>query len=279
MSPGAAQGADVERLLARAGRLLTDGESRSAPLLADAAALRREAKRLRPRLEELVGRRYGRLPRIGIRRGLEACFAGPWSQYLTLGLGPTRCVRITSREAARPVLPTILAHELAHRFAFDESVTTLRAIELSARLGEEGDAMHARAVRLQLGQLALGAALAAASRSGEVEALERFLAGRARGRPAEPVRDVLATVRRAAAAGRGPGCVGVLYAEMPAAALDAAHASGARSAGPLPHPRFPIRSLASLFFAATAAADALSGRRQATLPVEAALRLWQAAET
>lgn len=275
---GSAPADEVERLLVRADRLLGDGEARMAPLLEDDAALRREALRLRPRLEELVGRRYGRLPHIGYRRGLEARLAGPWSQYLTLGLGPTRVVRMTNCEASRAALPTILGHELAHRYAFDESLTTLRGIELSARLAEEGDAMHARAVRLELGRLALGAALAAACRRGELSALERFLGARAASGAVERVSASLDGVRRSAATRRGPDCVLVLYAELPAAALEGARARGAAHAGPLPFPRFPVRGLQSVFLAATAAADALTGRRRARVPLEATLRLWEGPE-
>jgi len=269
---------EITRLLARAERLLRDGATRAAPELADDAALRREAARLAPRLEELVGRRYGRLPRIGYRRGLEARLAGPWSQYLTLGLGPTRIVRIASGPGARPVIPTILAHELAHRFAFDESVTTLRGIELSARLAEEGDALHARSVRLELGRLALGAALAATCRGAAPRPVEAFLE-RMTGAPGtERLAAGWEGMRRAAAAGQGPGCTLLLYAERPAGALEAARACGARHAAPMPLPRIPVRGAQSLFLALTARADAWTGRRDVSVPLDATLRLWEAAD-
>lgn len=267
----------VTRLLARAERLLRDGAALDAPALDDDAALRREALRLRPRLEELVGRRYGALPHIGYRSGLEARVAGPWSQYLTLGLGPTRIVRMTSWPSSRPVIPTILAHELAHRFAFDESVTTLRGIEVSARLAEEGDAMHARAVRLELGRVALGAALAAACRGDATRPVEAFLERMAGAAGTERLGALWQRTRRAAAAGQGPDCTLVLYAEMPAGALEAARACGTRHAAPMPFPRIPVRGAQSLFLALTARADAWTGRRRVCVPLDATLRLWEAA--
>lgn len=258
----------AERLLARCGAL-------RAPLLDDDEALRREAARLRPRVEALVGRPYGRLPRVRYRRGLGARIAGPWSQYLTLGFGASRRVRMTPVASSRPSIPTVLAHELAHRYAFDESLTTLRGLEVSARLAEEGDALHALSAPRELARLLVGAAMADALAADCRDEIERFLAER----PDDPA---LARSRahwaRLARAGRTrQDWATLVYAAAPGAALAAAQTGGRREAGPIPHPRFAIDSLPAAAVALYTAADAIAGRRRATVPVEALLRLWRSA--
>jgi hypothetical protein len=266
----------VTPLLARARRLLDAGLAIRAPSLEDDAALRREAERLRPVLEALVGVPYGRLPRIGYRRGIEARLAGPWSQYLTLGLGPTRIVRMTSQPASRGAIPTILAHELAHRYTFDESVTTLRGLEVSARVAEGGDALHARALRLELARLALGAAMAVALRTADGAAVDDFFAGADAGEPAlARPRAHWATVRLRLGRDRRPDVVTTVYAELPGAALARAEADGASESAPIPFPRFPVDSAQAFFTTATTAADALTGRRRARVALASTLRVWR----
>jgi len=268
----------IAALLLRAERLLGGAESIEAPLLKDAAALGREAERLRPELEALVGRPYGRLPRIGYRRGLEARLAGPWSQYLTLGFGPTRIVRMTSLATSRGAIPTILAHELAHRYSFDESVTTLRGLEVSARLAEAGDPLHARSVRAELARLAIGAAMAEALRGGTPAPMDAFFQTRKE-------RTFLARsarhwemVRGRAAGRRGPDLVTLIYADSPERALEEAIAAGEPLSPPIPYPRFPIDSVQAAFVAAYTTIDALLGRRRARVPLHSTLRLWNEAQ-
>jgi hypothetical protein len=275
--PSAAQSAAarIDALLARAASQLAAGEAIAAPILDDDAALRAEAERLRSELEALVGRPYGLLPRIRYRHGLEARLAGPWSQYLTLGIGATRNVRMTSWEVSRPAIPTILAHELAHRYSFDESVTTLRGLEVSARLGERGDALHARSARLELARLALGAAMAEVLRGGPAAAVEAFLEAHG-SRPALARAGAhWAAIRRRPAAGRGPDCVTLVYADVPCRALEAACAAGRRDSAPLPFPRFPVDSAQAALVLGYTAVDALLGRRTARVPLEATQRLWR----
>lgn len=260
--------------LGRAARLLEQAAGVRAPRLDDDAALRREAERLRPRLEELVGRPYGRLPEVRYRRGLGARIAGPWSQYLSLGHPATRRVRMTPLASSRAAIPTILAHELAHRYSLDESLTTLRGLEVSARLAEEGDPLHAASAPRELARLCLGAAMAEALPAGAGELLEGFLAAD----PGDPAlarsRTQWARLRSRAARRRQVDCVTTVYAAMPCAALEAAAADGAGIAGPLPHPRFPLDSLHALAVATSTAADALAGRRRAAVALDATLRLW-----
>lgn len=274
--PDAAQSAArIDALLARAASQLAAGEAIAAPILDDDGALRAEAERLRPELEALVGRPYGLLPRIRYRHGLEARLAGPWSQYLTLGVGATRNVRMTSWDVSRPAIPTILAHELAHRYSFDESVTTLRGLEVSARLGERGDAMHARGARLELARLALGAAMAEVLRGGPAAAVERFFEAHA-GRPALARAGAhWAAIRRRAAAGRGPDCVTLIYADAPCRALEAACAAARPQSAPIPFPRFPVDSAQAALVLGYTAVDALLGRRMAPVPLAATQRLWR----
>ncbi len=256
-------------LLARAERLADQAASLRLEPLEDDAALRVEAQRLRPVLEGLAGRRYGRLPRVGFRRGLEAWVAGPWSQYLTLGLGPTRLVRITAWDASRPVVPTLLAHELAHRFAFDESVTTLRALEASARLAEAGDARHALSVRLELARLALGAAMARALAAGEREPVDAFFA-RAGADAWMRSRGLWERLRE-----RGrPDWAITVYAALPCAALEEAAGEGALRSAPLAFPRFRVASASAAFCVLTTTVDAITRRRRARVPLDALQSLW-----
>lgn len=261
--------------LARAARLFERAAALSAPGLDDDTALRREAARLRPRVEALVGRPYGRLPGVRYRRGLGARIAGPWSQYLTFGAPWTRRVRMTPLAVSRPSIPTVLAHELAHRYGFDESLTTLRGLEVSARLAEEGDALHALSAPRELARLLFGAAMADALRAGAPDAIERFLAER-EGEPAL-ARSRIAWARLARRPGR-VDCVTQVYAAAPCEALEAAAAAGRAEAGPIPFPRFPLDSLQALAVTLYTAADALAGRRRGTVPVAATLRLWRSAE-
>lgn len=264
--------ARVRARLDRAERLLARSAAVVPPSLDHDAALLREAERLGPRVEALVGRPYGRLPQVRYRRGLGARIAGPWSQYLTLGHPRTRRVRMTPLPASRAAIPTILAHELAHRYSFDESLTTLRGLEVSARLALDGDALHAHAAPRELARLLLGAAMAEAVAAGEQAEVERFLAGRSR----DPA---LARVRAgwvrlgSRGAGRRIDCVSAVYSVLPCAALEAAEASCGAPAGPIPHPRFPIDSLQALAVAAYTGADALAGRRGDSVEVEATLAL------
>jgi len=268
----------IGSLLARARRAFEHGLAIPAPRLGDDAALCREAERLRPVLEAVAGRPYGRLPRIAYRRGLEARLAGPWSQYLTLGIPGTRVVRMTAWESSRSAIPTILAHELAHRYAFDESVTTLRGLETSARLAETGDALHGRAARLELGRLALGAAMAAAVRSGAAGAVDAWLAAAGDEPALARARAHWARARAVLGSGRRrPDAVATVYAELPCAALLEAEAQGGCSARPIAFPRFPLDSGQAVFAAAYTAVDALTGRRRAAVPLAATLRLWAAA--
>ena len=128
----AADPTPIRSRLHRAAVLLEQVGEAAPPLLDDDAALREEARRLRPVVEAVAGRSYGRLPHIAYRRSFEARLMGPWSQYLTLGIGASRVVRMTSWETSRPAIPTVLAHELSHRYGFDESLTTLtRALDTS----------------------------------------------------------------------------------------------------------------------------------------------------
>jgi len=261
--------ASVASLLARAERLADQAAGLRAEPIEDDAALRAEAQRLRPVLEGLAGRRYGRLPRVGFRRGLEAWMAGPWSQYLTLGLGPTRVVRITAWQSSRPILPTLLAHELAHRFAFDESVTTLRGLEASARLAEAGDRRHALSVRLELARVALGAAMAQALASGCPEPVEAFFV-RTHADAWVRSRAVWEALRRR---GRADWALTV-YAALPCAALEEAAGEGSLRSAPLAFPRFRVASPQAAFCAVTTTVDALTRRRRARVPLDALQSLW-----
>lgn len=259
----------IEGLLRRVAGLLAREAGLAAPLLDDDRALRREAARLRPCVEAVVGRPYGRLPRVGYRRGLEARLAGPWSQYLTLGVGASRVVRMTPWAPARPAIPTILAHELAHRYSFDESLTTLRGLEVSARLAEAGDALHARSVVRELARVALGAAMDEAVRTGRGAAIDDFLADHA-----TPVLERSRLRWQALRARSRSDAVTVVYQCLPCEALERCADTGARAARGLPFPRFPLDSLHAALVWLQTAAD--SRRRRAEVPLEATLRLWSA---
>jgi hypothetical protein len=278
-SAGGERVARVRDRLDRAARLLERAAAVAAPALEDDAALRAEATRLRPRVEALVGRDYGALPRVRFRRGLGARLGGPWSQYLTLGHPRTRLVVMTVLPGSRGALPTILAHELAHRFSFDESLTTLRGLEVSARMAEEGDPMHAHAAPRELARLALGAAMADALEAGpEVAAeVDAFLGERSRDPALGRTRAQWARLVGRLERGRGVDCVTRVYSAIPCSGLEQAQRSGLPEAGPLPHPRFPLDSAQALAVAVYTGLDALGGRRRARTSIEATARLWEAA--
>lgn len=267
----------VRARIDRAENLLSRGERYQPPTLDDDDALRREAARLRPRVEALVGRPYGRLPHVRYRHGLGARVAGPWSQYLTLGHPATRRVRMTPRPESRRAIPTILAHELAHRYSFDESLTTLRGLEVSARLALDDDPLHAHAAPRELARVLLGAALVEAVTGGCGDEVERFLAAR-------PQDAALARTRahwqrlQARRPERAADCVAQVYSVLPAQALDAARTADDARAGPLPHPRFPLDSAQALAVLAYTGLDALAGRRRDRVDVSATLRLLEEAD-
>lgn len=267
----------VRARLDRAENLLVRAARHTPPTLDDDDALRREAARLRPRVEALVGRPYGRLPHVRYRRGIGARIAGPWSQYLTLGHPATRRVRMTPRAESRRAIPTILAHELAHRYSFDESLTTLRGLEVSARLALDDDPLHACAAPRELARILLGAAQVEAVASGCVEEVERFLAGR-------PDDAALARTRaqwvrlRARRPERASDCVTQVYAVLPARALQESRLAEDARAGPIPFPRFPLDSVQALAVLAYTGLDALAGRRRDRVGVAATLRLLEEAD-
>jgi hypothetical protein len=266
----------IEGWLARSRRLLARADGRVAPLLETNADLRCEAERVLPHLEAVAGRAYGRLPRIGYRAGLEARVAGPWSQYLTLGLGPTRVVRMTSWRSSRPAIPTIVVHELAHRYSFDESVTTLRGLEVSARLAEAGDAMHSVAVLWELARLALGAAMYEAIATGRREPVEEFFRNAA---DAGPLARSRQTWRQLRERPLGSDWALTVYAALPLAEIERASALGESRSAPIPLPRFRLDSAQALFCACFTRVDALTGRRRESVPLDATLRLWASASS
>jgi hypothetical protein len=265
----------IRSRLRRAEAFLDQVGEKVPPLLGDNAALRGEARRLRPVVEAVAGRSYGRLPHVAYRGRLEGRLMGPWSQYLTLGIGISRMVRMTPRETSRRAIPTILAHELAHRFGFDESLTTLRGLEVSARLAEQGDPMHEVSARLELARLLLGAAMGDALRAGVGREIDRFLEART-GQPA------LARSRdqwRRARGRRIPDWALTVYAEVPCAAIEGAADLGRSAASRLAFPRFPLDSLPAVACAIYTAADSLTRRRHQPVPLGATLRLWRSAES
>lgn len=263
----------VHRLLRRGAQLDADASGLpTPPLLDDDEALRREAERLRPVVEEVAGRPYGRPPLVGYRRGLEARIFADLSTYYPLGIA--RVVRLGRLEGRRLVVPTLLAHEIAHRYSFDESLTTLRGLEASARRAEAGDPAHAVSVRLALARLAFVSACALAADEGHHDAVERFVDD------APALRDALLTTwsteRRRAWQGRRIDGLALVYSILPARALEQAAASGARTP-PLPFPRMTLRSARAVGTLAATALDAAMGRRRARVPLDAVCRLWSAA--
>ena len=264
----------IRSRLRRAAALLDRVREARPPLLDDDAALREEARRLRSLVEEVAGRRYGRLPHIAYRGRLEGRLMGPWSQYLTLGIGLSRVVRMTPWETSRQAIPTILAHELAHRFGFDESLTTLRGLEVSARLAEKGDPMHGVSARLELSRLLLGAAMGDALRTGASGEIDAFFEARgehpAMARPRQQWQRVKGRQR--------PDWSLTVYAEIPCASIEGALDLGRSESSLLAFPQFPLDSLPAVACAIYTAADALTRRRRETVPLGATLRLWRSAD-
>ncbi len=257
----------AELLLDRVGEI-------APPLLDDGEALRKEARRLRPMVEEVAGRPYGRLPHVAYRGRLEGRLMGPWSQYLTLGIALSRVVRMTPRETSRLAIPTILAHELCHRFGFDESLTTLRGLEVSARLAEQGDPIHWVSSRLELGRLLLGAAMGDALRTGASGEIDAFFEAHA-----EP--SAIARPREQWRRARGralPDWSLMVYAEIPCAAIEGAVELGRSESSRLAFPHFPLDSFQALACAIYTAADSLTRRREQSVPLGATLRLWGSAD-
>ena len=270
----AADTTPIRARLRRADAFLAQVAEAVPPLLEDNGALREEAKRLRPTLEAVAGRPYGRLPHIAYRGRLGARLMGPWSQYLTLGLGLSRLVWMTTWQSSRHAVPTILAHELAHRFGFDESLTTLRGLEVSARLAEQGDPMHGVSARLELARLLLGAAMGDALRAGAGGEIDAFF-------EAQADRPALARPRLQWQRARGrkrPDWALTVYAEIPCACIEAARDLGRTESGRLAFPHFPIDSLPALACAIYTAVDSLTRRRLQDVPLEATLRLWRSAD-
>ncbi len=270
----AADTTPIRGRLRRAEALLDQVGEAAPPLLDDNAALRREARRLRSLVAAVAGRRYGRLPHVGYRGRLEARLAGPWSQYLTLGIGLSRVVRMTSWQTSRPAIPTVLAHELSHRFGFDESLTTLRGLEVSARLAEQGDPMHEVSARLELARLLLGAAMGDALRTGAGREIDAFFEARADhpaiARPRQQWRRVKSR--------KLPDWSLTVYAEIPCASIEAAGQLERSESSRLAFPYFPLDSFQALACAIYTAGDSLTRRRRQTVPLGATLRLWRSAD-
>jgi hypothetical protein len=270
----AADTAPIRERLRRAAALLDQVGEAAPPLLDDSAALRREAQRLRSPVEAVAGRSYGRLPHVAYRGQLEARLAGPWSQYLTLGIGLSRMVRMTPLETSRWAIPTVLAHELCHRFGFDESLTTLRGLEVSARLAEQGDPMHQVSARLELARVLLGAAMGDALRAGAGGEIDAFFEARGE-------RPSIARPRqqwRAVKGRRLPDWSLTVYAEVPCASIEDARQLGRSESSRLAFPHFSLDSFQALACAIYTAADSLTRRRRETVPLGATLRLWASAD-
>jgi len=270
----AADTAPIRERLRRAQVFLDQVAGAAPPPLNDGAALRREALRLRSLVEAVAGRPYGRLPRVAYRGRLEARLAGPWSQYLTLGIGLSRFVRMTPWETSRPAIPTVLAHELSHRFGFDESLTTLRGLEVSARLAEQGDPMHEVSARLELARLLLGAAMGDALRAGVGGEIDAFFEARADCPGVARPRHHWQRVKGR----RLPDWSLTVYAEIPCASIETARQLGRAASSRLAFPRFPLDSVQAFACAIYTAADSLTRRRRQTVPLGATLRLWSSAD-
>lgn len=265
----------VARLLRRAAALRADAEALPAPpLLDDDDALRREAERLRPVVEEVAGRPYGRPPRVGYRHGLEARILGDLSTYHPLGFA--RVVRLGRLRDRRRIVPTLLAHELAHRYSFDESITTLRGLEASARRAEAGDPGHAVSVRVSLARLALVSACALAADQGLEGEVERFLVDASPVLRA-PLRAAWSAEQRRATRGHRVDGLALVYSILPTEALEGAAADGRTWAERLPFPRMTLRSARAVGTLGATALDAAMGRRRTRIPLDAVCRLWSEA--
>ena len=262
----------LSELLRRGAALRAQAEALpSPPFLYDDAALRREAELLRPVLEAVSGRPYGRPARVGYRRGFEARIFGDLSTYHPLGVA--RVVRLGRLEGRRWVVPTLLAHELAHRYSFDETITTLRGLEASARRAEAGDLGHAVSVRVSLARLALVSACVLAADQGRDEALERFIAATPTLR--EPLAATWTAERRRARRGRRVDGLALVYSVLPTQALERAAAGERECTEPLPFPRMTLRSARACGTLGATALDAAMGRRRARIPLEATCRIWK----
>jgi hypothetical protein len=265
----------IRSRLRRAAVFVEQVGERAPPLLDGDAALREEALRLRPMMEAVAGRPYGRVPHVAYRGRLEGRLMGPWSQYLTLGIGLSRIVRMTPRQTSRRAIPTILAHELSHRFGFDESLTTLRGLEVSARLAEQGDPMHEVSARLELADLLVGAAMGDALRAGANGEIDAFF-------EAHPDHPALARPRdqwRRVKGRQLPDWSLTVYAEIPVAAIEGALDLGRSASSRFAFPRFPLDSFQAVACAIYTAADSLTRRRHQTVPLGATLRLWRSADS
>jgi hypothetical protein len=266
--------APIRSRLRRAAAFIDQVAETAPPLLDDDAALREEAQRLRPMVEAVAGRPYGRLPHVAYRGRLEARLMGPWSQYLTLGIGFSRLVRMTPWETSRRAIPTILAHELSHRFGFDESLTTLRGLEVSARLAEQGDPRHGVSARLELARMLLGAAMGDALRAGADQEIDAFFEAHADHPSLARPRDQWRRVKGR----RLPDWSLTVYGEAPCAAIEGALDLGRSESSRLAFPHFPLDSFQAVACAIYTAADSLARGRQQAVPLGATLRLWRSAD-
>jgi hypothetical protein len=262
----------LSELLRRGAALRARTEALPAPaLLDDDAALRSEAERLRPVVEQVSGRPYGRPARVGYRRGLEARIFGDLSTYHPLGVA--RVVRLGRLEGRRWVVPTLLAHELAHRYSFDESITTLRGLEASARRAEAGDLGHAVSVRVSLARLVLVSACVLAADEGHDEAVERFIEATPALR--KPLAETWTAEQRRVRSGRQVDGLALVYSILPTQALEQAAEAGRACAEPLPFPRMRLRSARAVGTLGATALDAVMGRRRTRIPLDAVCRIWQ----
>jgi hypothetical protein len=262
-------------LLRRGAALRASAEVLPAPpLLEDDAALQREAEALRPFVEAVAGRPYRRPAHVAYRRGLEARIFGDLSTYHPLGLA--RVVRLGRLEGRRFIVPTLLAHELAHRYSFDESITTLRGLEASARRAEAGDAGHAVSVRISLARLAFVSACSLAADAGLDEDVESFLEATPVLRT--PLGEAWAAERARARGGRRVDGLALVYSILPTEALERAVADGRDCAEHLPFPGMTLRSARSVGTLGATVLDAAMGRRRTRIPLDAVCRLWSDAD-
>jgi hypothetical protein len=181
-------------------------------------------------------------------------------------------VRLGRLNGRRWIVPTLLAHELAHRYSFDESITTLRGLEASARRAEAGDLGHAVSVRVSLARLALVSACVLAADQGHDEAVERFIETTPALR--EPLAETWTAERRRARRGRRVDGLALVYSILPTQALERAAERGHASAEPQPFPRMTLRSARAVGTLGATALDAIMGRRRTRIPLDAVCRIW-----